>query len=228
MMRNLVLFLVVLPFFSFGQVSDTSCISARWISLKNDEFNRGIFGQDSVSVESIEMVSVIRRLVEAKKLNLYSSSGAPGEKSQMSIFSHLDIVTWYNNEIDSASQYDPFFEIAIESDYPLVDEYGEPIIVELPDGTQAFKYPPPTITRYTSGDCDEIRIKEKKTIGLKSNHVTFEPVAICFVVQGKEIFWIDLKEFWSALDPKSSFTWKDKISNKEYVGFQYMQRSCYD
>jgi hypothetical protein len=224
----LIILLCFLPTLCLGHYTDTTCISARWIALKNNDINHGIFGQDSILVDSMDIVNVIRKLVEAKKINLYHSSGAPGDTKELSIFNHLDIVDWYNSEVDSLFQSDPFFEISVQSDYPMVDEYGDPVIVTFPDGTQAFQYPPPHISRYTSGECQEIRIKEKYVSDLDHISSKFEPVAISFVVRGTHLFWVDLQELWSQLDQNSNYVWMNMIKKQEYQGFQYMQRSCYD
>lgn len=46
------------------------------------------------------------------------------------------------------------------SDIPLTDEYGDPIVITNPDGSQEFKYPPRDTIWYTSEDIIQYRIKE--------------------------------------------------------------------
>ncbi len=51
-------------------------------------------------------------------------------------------------------------ELGPVSDVPLVDDYGENIIIELPDGTQSFQYEDPDTIWYQSKDIVQYRLKE--------------------------------------------------------------------
>lgn len=51
-------------------------------------------------------------------------------------------------------------ELGPQSDIPLTDDYGDPIVITLPDGTQEFKYPPRDTIWFTSKDIIQYRLKE--------------------------------------------------------------------
>ena len=51
-------------------------------------------------------------------------------------------------------------ELGPVSDIPLVDDFGDNIILDLPDGTQSFKYEDPDTTWYQSDDIVQYRMKE--------------------------------------------------------------------
>jgi len=51
-------------------------------------------------------------------------------------------------------------KMGIQSDIADVDDYGDPIVITLPDGTETYQYPPPDTIRYTSKDIIQYRIKE--------------------------------------------------------------------
>lgn len=47
-----------------------------------------------------------------------------------------------------------------QSDIPETDEYGDPVVITMPDGSQTFKYPPRDTIWYTSKDIIQYRMKE--------------------------------------------------------------------
>ena len=53
-----------------------------------------------------------------------------------------------------------FGRLGPQSDIPLTDEYGDPIIINNPDGTQEYKYPPRDTVWYNSSDIIQYRLKE--------------------------------------------------------------------
>jgi gliding motility associated protien GldN len=53
-----------------------------------------------------------------------------------------------------------FGRLGAQSDVPLTDENGDPIIITLPDGSQGYKYAPQDTIWYTSKDIIQYKIKE--------------------------------------------------------------------
>lgn len=232
-MRYFFIIAIVFPIVAFGQLTDTTCIKSRWISLKPNDFNKDIFLIDSTLNDSLDIVYVIKRLVENRQLKIYNqNSGTRGTFG----WYYID----YNKEIEEntrdsmISNKDPYFQISQPSYYPLVDEYGEPKVVKLTNGTYGIEYPPPTIYVFQLSNCDEIRIKEDRVYNESTKQFEFKPVGISFYFKGdkykrgREKFWVDLNELFVALNNKENYPWYNAISNKRYQGFQYMQVSCYD
>lgn len=91
-----------------------------------------------------------------------------------------------------------------QSDVPLTDEYGDPIVITLPDGTQSFKYPPADTIRYVSKDIVQYRLKEDWFLDKERSVLDVRIIAIAPVVhkieedaQGnamiagtQELFWL--------------------------------------
>ena len=214
-------------------MTDTTCIQARWIACKPIEANSAMFPFAKDSIEKHDMVRIIKELVESNKMNIYSrNEGFNGTRG----WNYID----YNSEIDKRKKdsliwdKDPYFEIWVQSDMPLVDEYGDPVIRNTDDGFQQYVYPPAEVYVFATIECSEIHIKEERFVNDVTNEIEFRPVALSFYFKGShysrggERFWIDLDTFFEALENKESHPWYSLISEKKYQGFQYMQTSCYD
>jgi hypothetical protein len=233
-MRKFIIIAILFPIVAFGQLTDTTCIKSRWIALKPSNINKDIFLLDSTLNDTLDLVFVIKKLVEEKKLKIYTQNSGPhGLKGWYFIDYQKEME---ENLKDSMSFWntDPYFQITEHSYYPMVDEYGDPLVVTLPDGTQAIKYPPPNIYVFPSKKCDEIRIKEDWIYNEKTKKYEFVPVGLSFYFKGgkysrgNEKFWVDLNQLFNAVDMKLNYPWYNALVNKKYQGFQYMQVSCYD
>lgn len=236
-MRKIIFLALLLPVIGLGQITDTTCIKSRWIALKAKEINKNIFLLDSTVNENLDLVFTIKRLVESDKVNIYNRNSSPNGNSDINSWYYIDYDKEMEENLKDSSIYwskDPYFEIIVNSDYPMVDEYGDDLIVTLPDGTQSYKYPLPDIYIFPSKECDEIRIKEDRIFNDETNEYEFIPVGLSFYFKGSkywrghEKFWVDLNELFNALDNKNEFPWYETIINREYEGFQYMQVSCFD
>lgn len=225
--------LLLLPVFGYAQMTDTTCIQSRWIACKPIDANHSMFPFAKDSIEKHDMVHLIKELVELKKMKIYSrNEGRDNTKG----WSFID----YNSEIEERKKdsliwdKDPYFEISVQSDMPLVDEYGDPVIRLTDDGFQEFVYPPAEVYVFATIECAEVHIKEERFVNDATNEIEFRPVGLSFYFKGseysrgKERFWIDLDEFFNVLENKESHPWYNLIIERKYQGFQYMQTSCYD
>ena len=233
-MIRLFLLAFLFPYPLVGQLTDTTCIASRWIALKPNETNKDIFLLDTNIHQELDLVVVIKDLVERKKIKIYTQNGGP---HLLKGWSFIDYNLELEQRMKDSSMFwigDPYFQISFQSGYPMVDEFGNPIIHTEPNGGQSLIYPPPTIYVFPSKECDEIRIKENRVYNEISKKHEYVPVGLSFYfkgnkyIRGHEKFWIDLKELFDALEDKSKFPWYDAITSKRYSGFQYMQVSCYD
>ena len=225
-------FLLIISFiFSFPSFSqsDTTCVKTRWISVKNTEHNAVLF--DSVLGILVE----IRNQVDSKKLPINNDSKytiprgrwypIPEEEHQ--------ILKETGDTIYSTYIHD-YFEIYQQSDYPMVDEYGDPIIVSLEDGTKCFKYPTGTTHTIRVDEIYEFRIREERAFNeeTKKYDGEFRATGMSFCMHSgqlaQERFWINLDLFFDNITSPETFSWYSFLQNRQYIGFQYMQVSCYD
>lgn len=76
--------------------------------------------------------------------------------------------------------------LGAQSDVPLTDEFGDPIIITLPDGTQEYKYPPRDTIWYNSEDIVQYRMKEDWFFDKERSVLDVRIIAIAPVVYKKE------------------------------------------
>ena len=232
-MRNFVIIiLLILPFISSSQLTDTTCIKSRWIALKPTEVNKNIFLLDSTFNDSLDLVFTIKRLVENEKINIYNQNHSPN--------GNADIYSWYNinhnrtleerkNDSIDYILSDPYFEIVVLAVEPYMSSFGEDSV----SNSGELIYPPPTIYTFPARECDEIRIKENRVFNERTDQYEFIAVGLSFYFsggryrRGYEKFWVDLKQLFNAIEDNDKYPWYKAIINKEYQGFQYMQVSCY-
>lgn len=218
----------ILSFQSFSQ-SDTVCVNMRWISVKNTEYNAALF--DSV----LSILVEIKNQVDSKKLSINSDSKYTFQSGKWYPIPDEEhhILKETGDTIYSTYIHD-YFEIYEESDYPIVDEYGDPIIITLEDGTNCFKYPPGTTHTIRVDEIYEFRIREERAFNeeTKLYEGEFRATGMSFCMgsgQGaQERFWINLDHFFNNLNSPETFLWYSFLQNRQYIGFQYMQVSCYD
>lgn len=113
-------------------------------------------------------------------------------------------LTFYTDSIfrDNMTYY--LGQLGVQSDIPLTDEYGDPIVLTLPDGTMEFKYPPRDTLWYTSKDIIQYRIKEDWFFDKERSVLDVRIIALAPVVYKvdedangiksisgmKELFWL--------------------------------------
>ena len=73
-----------------------------------------------------------------------------------------------------------------QSDIPLTDEYGDPIIVTLPDGSQEYKYPPRDTLWFNSEDIIQYRLKEDWFLDKERSVLDVRIIAMAPVIYKKE------------------------------------------
>jgi hypothetical protein len=233
-MRQIIFLAFFLPFVGIGQMTDTTCIQFRWIALKPTEKNARIFLLDTLYREELDMVNVIKRLTESGSIWLYHRGNEWNLSNKWYPIN-------YQEELENALRdsfslaHDPFFEIAQQSDVPLTDDYGDPLVITHPDGSQEFVYPHPEIFVFPAWRADEIRIKEERVWNDASNRVEYRAVGLSFFFrnrhspsEGFEKFWIDLNQLYENLDNPERYPWYKALRSGDYSGFQYMQVSCFD
>lgn len=74
-----------------------------------------------------------------------------------------------------------------QSDVPLTDEFGDPIIITTPDGFEAYQYPPQDTIWYTSKDIIQYRLKEDWFFDKERSVLDVRIIAIAPVIYKKEV-----------------------------------------
>ena len=77
---------------------------------------------------------------------------------------------------------------------PLVDEYGDNIIIDLPDGTQSFKYEDPDTIWYQSKDIVQYRIKEDWFLDKQRSVLDVRIIAVAPVRYKMEKMQMEIKQ----------------------------------
>ncbi|PIE87097.1 MAG: hypothetical protein CSA03_02470 [Bacteroidetes bacterium] len=131
----------------------------------------------------------------------------------------------YEDYLDTSNH---IITIYVQSDVCLVDEYGEPLTRIEADGSITILYEEPEVFRINLDELVEIRIREDR-----NQEGTFEATEIGFYTQEKfhimqELFWVHLNGVMSEVESPNKYRWYTFLQNREYVGFQYKQLSCYD
>lgn len=215
---------------NFAQ-SDTACVSKRWIALKNTETNAILFDT------STTILKAIRDLVESNKIALYETEcRGYGDKEWYPITlgekdTHLSKQSAYHDHLLP----DPNdFSIRFQSDMPYVDDYGELIINIDEYGNQMYVYDPPEIYTFKLTEISEIRIREELSFNEETSDFEgdFRATGISFCIKNsyetRELFWVNIEELTKKVANPTSFPWHSFLENRKYIGFQYMQVSCYD
>ncbi|TNE71381.1 MAG: gliding motility protein GldN [Bacteroidetes bacterium] len=73
-----------------------------------------------------------------------------------------------------------------QSDVPLTDEYGDPLVITLPDGTMEYSYPPRDTIWFNSADIVQYRLKEDWFIDKERSVLDVRIIAIAPVVYKKD------------------------------------------
>lgn len=218
---------------SFAQ-SDTACVSKRWIALKNSETNAILFDT------STTILKAIRDLVESNKIALYNTEcRGYGDKEWYPItLGEKD--TQRKDQRDRIDYQDYLvpdpndFSIRVQSDMPYVDDYGDLIINVDEYGNQMYVYDPPEIYTFKLTEISEIRIREERTLNDATGvfEGDFRATGISFCIKNayetRELFWVSIEDLNKKTANPSSYPWHSFLENSKYIGFQYMQVSCYD
>lgn len=116
-----------------------------------------------------------------------------------------------------------FGHLGPQSEVPLTDVNGDPIVIELPDGTKTYKYAARDTVWYTSKDIVQYHIKEdwffdKERSALDRRIIAIAPVVLVkeidvngneVITGSKELFWIYFPHFRFILNNYQVFNEKN-------------------
>lgn len=218
-------FFVIFSINGFSQSNDSVCNKARWISIKNTDSNKVLFTHEGNEIEK-SLIRQVKYLVESKNMNIYKVDHNFALQHGWFIIPDFSV----NNDqyVDYLAETENFFTITNESKTPLVDDFGEPIIVYLENGRQDYIYSNPEIYSINMNEITEIRIEETKNkLDLSKDDYHLKGFSFCLKANSNviELFWVDANEFKQLLEG-TDFPWYNFLFEKKYSGFQYMQIPC--
>ncbi len=113
------------------------------------------------------------------------------------------------------------------SDVPLVDEWGDYITLDLPDGTQSYKYPSPDYHWYEDSDITKYKLRVSVLYNKKGKEKKRIVQAICPVVNRvnesgevngeKELVWLNFEELEPTL--KETYYFDKDNKSKSYLDY---------
>lgn len=231
-MKHYILFgLLLIHSFISAQLTDTTCIKSRWISLKPNEINKPLF---SPLEDGTHLLFFLKGLLENGKL----TGGICGyhyfnEIALSSVrydhYSKEEVAGFDTVFSDNSSKQ--FYIVCPESTTPLSNMYGEDSVYQ--DGSDLiYVYPTKTCYHIDTEKFTEILIQEERIVNEKTKEYIFQPTLIGFVMKSYwgygDLFWVDLEELCKQLESKGFYQWSKFIKENKYSGFQYAQKSCYD
>lgn len=138
-----------------------------------------------------------------------------------------------------------------QSDIPLTDEYGDPLIRTLPDGTQEYVYPPRDTVWYNSADIVQYRLKEDWFIDKERSLLDVRIIAMAPVIYKveedangntniagtQELFWLYFPHCrfvfnnYFVYNPKNDSQWMsfdDLFWKRRFNAIAYKESNTYD
>ena len=137
--------------------------------------------------------TIIRQHVLEGDLRVFSPynpiSFGLGEKDGYELKYPIDPQPGLNFYTDSIFRDDMLYyigKLGPQSDIPLTDDFGDPIIINMPDGSMEYKYPPRDTVWYTSQDIVQYRLKEDWFFDKERSVLDVRIIAIAPVVYRTE------------------------------------------
>ena len=216
---------------SFAQVGDTTCIQTRWTLLYPTAHNAKVFGIEKKPSKAEDMFLFLKELSLKNKLQIYMET--VGTIGYETAWESIEDSTIHNNRYGDplyTTYKKDIFNKLIYSNMPLVKENGDPVIATNPDGTQEFVYPPPDSVGITMHMIQHLRIREELIVD-ESGNADFQLTGIGFYFNhgngyGEVLFWISFFELREILKKQKKPNWYKALENRNYSGFQYMQKPC--
>lgn len=234
MKHNILFGVLLIHSFISAQLTDTTCIKSRWISVKPNEINKPLF---SPLEDGSHVLFFIKGLLESDSLTQWTTI-YPYFHELAWNWAKYDVIS--QNEIDRVDTIfadktsKQFYIVLPEETTPFANMYGEDSIRQGDDGKSYFIYPHRTVYHIDTEKHLEIVIQEDRVFDKKNNMYYFEPVRIGFLENNDwgnnfdDLFWIDVKDLCNKLEQKEFIKWSKFLKEKKYKGFQYAQKSCYD
>lgn len=215
-----------------AQLTDTTCIKSRWVSIKSNEQNKPLF---SNLEDSSHVLFFIKQQIELGK-----------SLERMSTYQYFNESSWHSIQYDRITEKEvesvetiftdkssnQFYIVPPRSTTPLANMYGEDSVAQDNLGNYYFVYPHRIMYFIDTKTISEIIIQEDRIFNEKTKTFTFLPVRIGFMndseLDHNDLFWIDIEKLCNLLENNGFIIWSKFVKEKRYVGFQYAQKSCYE
>ncbi len=212
----------------FSQLTDTTCLNARWLKISPSKKNDYLFPLDVLNNTFIDLLD----LAVKDKIHFYwYNQNSLQQKISPTIF---------NFEIDSLNSHN-FKNIShkenqtlkLKFGYKLLENsQGEDSVFVDTDGTTKLYQPPMIECNFKLYSVNTIKIKEELVYIEERDTMDYVVSSIGYVlgnfIQGYKTFWIDMDELTLAMKTEPVKNWFILLRLRNYYGFQYAQQSCYD
>ena len=202
------------------------CIMTKWIEITDIEHNSILFASNSTIDNP---VNFLKKLVTEEGLGIYkeTTNNAYYDVSWRT----LEDIQYLNaDEFIQTNELSNCFDSVYIDWIVDLNESGEPKMMTLEDGTETFAYKllnhPLTMDLVTG-----IRVREHLMLNEDTGDMVFSVVGFSLVVDlgvkgSQSLFWVGMLELSDFIKDHEKPRWLVALMNKEYTGFQYMQRPC--
>ena len=210
----------------FAQLTDTTCLSSRWISVSPSIRNEFLFPQD---IESNIFFKILELAVN-EKIDLYWKPSC-NESDDKYILNHIKFQKDTIHGCKGCITIENWIELSINFDM-LTNHIGEDSVIIDNEGNPQLAYPPTIYCNFDINKIKHVKIKEDNIYIKEIDNVDFTVAEIGFEIQcyncGTNVFWVDMKELNWAMKMEPVFDWYTRLIKRDYRGFQYAQKSCYE
>ena len=232
-MKQLLIIALFFAFNSLSQSNDTTCIKQRWISIKNTPENAVFFPNKQSGINEFDLFLFVLNKAKSDEIEVYTEWN---DYNKCKWYPIPDFKMGYlplNIDSLKAEIKLGHYEIEIEqSDMPIVNMYGKDSVIQI-KGVNHYVYPPSLLLKMSVYDVNEIRVLEERYYDSVKKSFIYRPVAMSFfekrgVENGVELFSIQISNITNNIVDSKKYAWYKALIERKYVGFQYLQISCYD
>ncbi len=243
----LILLMGLLSFTSKAQFdyrNDTTWYNEQRIAIPNDDFHSTLFSLE----DSLSLFNLIHKLNQSRLLSIYAKGDVLTsccidiEKAKKEIRETNKNLKFYDLEMNwDAYLFDFLYPMA--SDIPIIDEYGDPIVITDEKGELHYVYEEDDTVFFSFPFLQEIRIVEQKVQGLNyftkqpEDQISYEIERIIFASGFSRstvspMFSINFKLLILALQDEGytleDLDWYQFLKKRQFKGFRYYQETPLD
>jgi hypothetical protein len=217
---------ILMNSFLFSQLTDTTCLKSRWISITPSTRNEFLFPEDNEN----NIFFKILELAVNEKIDLYWKFSCD-DSSEKYILPHIKFQKDTIHVCKGCLINQNWIELIISFDL-LSNNIGEDSIIIDEKGEPKLAYPPTLHWNFDINSIKHVIIKEDNIYIKEIDNVDFTVSEIGFEIQSynteAKIFWVDMKELKWAMKMEPVYIWYNRLIKRDYRGFQYAQKSCYE
>jgi hypothetical protein len=208
------------------QLTDTTCLNTRWISVTPSIRNEFLFPKDEVNNIFLKLID----LAVIEKIDFYWKESCETTSKVKFILPHITLQKDTVRGCKGCLFSEYWMEFKVDFDM-LLNHLGEDSIIIDINGNQKLAFPSSLNWNFNMSSINCIKIKEEKVYIKEIDDEDFFVSEIGFEIQNHlgetQIFWIDMRELIFAMKTEPIFSWFIRLLKRDYTGFQYAQESCF-